>query len=80
MAGHLRRGVRIADFVLQSLAGSSGNLQKRPVIPLQEDEKRRTPFQLCRPLFIAIGERRRNRGVQLRNALFQRRLDLSRIF
>jgi hypothetical protein len=45
-------------------------LQKRPVIPLQEDEKLCAAFQLRRPLFVAIGERRRYRGVQLRNASF----------
>jgi len=51
--------VRIADLVLRRLARASGNLQECAMIPLQEDEKRRTPFQLRCPLFIAVSERRR---------------------
>ena len=39
------------------------------MIPLQEDEKRRTPFQLRCPLFIAVSERRRNRRIQLRRSV-----------
>ena len=40
------------------------------MIPLQEDEKRRTPSQLRCPPFIAVGERRRNRRIELRNIPF----------
>ena len=35
------------------------------MIPLQEDKKRRTTFHLCRPLFVAACECRRDRGVEL---------------
>jgi hypothetical protein len=72
--------VWIADFVLQRFTGSSGNLQERPVIPLQEDEKLRASFQLRRPLLIAMGERRRYGRVQPRNDPFERRLNLREFF
>jgi hypothetical protein len=54
MTGHLRGGVRIADLVLQRFARLSGDLQKRPVIPLEKYEKRRALLQLRRPVLIAI--------------------------
>jgi hypothetical protein len=56
MTRHLRSGVRIADLVLQRLARLSGSLPELPVIPLQKDEEGLAPFELRRPLFIAIGQ------------------------
>jgi hypothetical protein len=49
------------------------------VITLQEDEKWCTAFQLCRPLFVTASERCRDRRVELRNVLFQRRLDFGKL-
>jgi hypothetical protein len=46
------------------------------MIAFQEDEKRRTPFQLRCPLFIAVGERCRNLRIQLRYVPVKRGLDL----
>ena len=50
------------------------------MIPLQEEEKRPTPFQLRCPLFIAVSERGRNRRIQLRDIPFKRHLDLGEFF
>jgi hypothetical protein len=50
------------------------------MIAFQEDEKRRTPFQLRCPLFIAVGERCRNLRIQLRYVPVKRGLDLGEFF
>src|SRR5271156_4389279 len=53
---HPRRSQRVTDLVLKCLARPAGNLQDRAMITFYEDEKFRAPFQLVRPLFVALGE------------------------
>ena len=50
------------------------------MIPLQKYEKWYTPFQLRRPLLVAIGQGLSYRGVKLRNAPFERRVDVGEFF
>jgi hypothetical protein len=54
--------VRIADLVLQRLARLSCDVKERSVIPFEKYEERRAPFQLRRPLLIAVGESLRYLG------------------
>src|SRR6516165_9039922 len=80
MTGHLCCSVRIADLVLQRLTRPPDNLQEHPVIPLQKYEKRYTPFQLRRPLLVAVGQGGSKCGIKLRNVLFKRPLDVDEFF
>ncbi len=72
MSGHQRRGQRIADVILNSLALQSGDCQKRPMIPASKDRKRGCGLELLSgPVSQTETEQRPESIVEARNKRFE---------